>query len=794
MKERDYINLELDKVVEMAVAYAACHESKTTLQEERIQTDTETVRLLLQQTDTLASHLLKNGSLRLSACEGAKDAVLRAHKGGILSMAELLRVAVALQNFRRLHAWFTPGEAPNISLSDLFFSLTPQPVLEENIRASILSEHEMADHASAELADIRRKIRLAENSIRDKLEQVLKNPKQNQYLQENLVSLRNGRYVVPVKSEHRGEIGGVIHDVSQSGGTLFVEPSAVVEANAKILQLKNAEQAEIERILGEFSQEISDISPFFHASYTAMIELDMRLAKAELGLSMRGICPQICENMCFSLQRARHPLLNRDSVVPVDISLGENSDTMVITGPNTGGKTVTLKTAGLLCAMGQMGYLLPAADSSSLCVFKEIYADIGDEQSIEQSLSTFSGHIRNITDILQSAGPRSLVLLDELGAGTDPAEGAALAVSIIERLRALGAHVMATTHYAELKLFALDTPGVQNAGCEFNVETLRPTYRLVVGVPGRSNAFFIGERLGLSSDVIDNARRHLSHEQRRFETVLGQLEEMKREVQEKEDEIEKLRHLADHEMEQARQKQAALIQQGEDELAASRRKAKALSDEVENRAFQLMDEMKRLEKDKRKNETQKAQRAREIARKEAGKIANIGDFEETQEALSFVPLTEVKQGQEVWVPRMNKIAVVTAVADKNNLVQVRIGALRTKLPLSDLSKHTQSGKDKNKGKSQKGHTSLTRHDGVRSPQTELHLLGKTVDEALLETDLFIDHAIMQNLSPVYIIHGRGTGALRTAITQHLRQHKNVASFRLGRYGEGEDGVTVAELK
>ncbi len=789
MNERDYANLEIAKVVALAVPYAACQESKEALCGERICTDSAEVRFLLAQTDALASHLVQNGNPRLSSCKGAKEAVLRAKKGGILSMAELLCVAGALQNIDKLDAWFAKEEVENTPLADLFFTLSPQRTLEKSIRAAILSETEMADNASGELYDVRRKIRIAENSIREKLDKVLKNPNAGRYLQESLVSLRNGRYVVPVKAEHRGEVSGVIHDVSQSGGTLFVEPAAVVEANAKILQLKNAEQAEIERILSDFSADIADVAPFFEASYAAMLELDKRLAKAELGLAMRGICPKVHEEARFALHKARHPLLNKDHVVPVDISLGETCDTMVITGPNTGGKTVSLKTAGLLCAMGQMGYLIPAADTSSICAFREILADIGDEQSIEQSLSTFSGHIRNITDILQKAAPNTLVLLDELGAGTDPAEGAALAVSILERLRALGACVMATTHYAELKLFALDTPGVQNAGCEFNVETLRPTYRLLVGVPGRSNAFFIGEKLGIPKEVIEQAKQHLSHEQRRFETVLGQLEDMKREVHDKEAQIEHLRHLADHQLEAAKQKQEALIRQGEEELAAARRKAKALSDDVENRAYALLDEMKRLEKDKRKSEAQKAQRAREIARKEAAGIAV--PYEEGREMPVFVPLNEVSVGQEVWVPGMQKTATVTALPNKNNLVEVRVGALRTKLPLSELAKSTRSKQPPQRGKS-----TIARKGplGERSPQTELHLLGKTVEEALMETDLFIDSAVMHGLSPVYIIHGRGTGALRAAIKQHLKSHRNVASFRLGTYGEGEDGVTVAELK
>ncbi|MDL2253140.1 endonuclease MutS2 [Ruminococcaceae bacterium OttesenSCG-928-I18] len=792
MNERDYRSIELDKVVEMAVGRAVCPETHARLRAERPFTEIEEVRLLLRQTDAVASCLLKNGNPRISSCEGADLAASRAAKGGVLSMAELLLVAGALRNFSRLDAWFKPGEEGATAVDDLFFTLAPQPALEEEIFGSILSESEMADNASDELYGLRRKIRQAESSIRDKLDAVVKNPGVSKYLQDAIVSIRNGRFVVPVKAEHRGEVGGVIHDVSQSGGTLFVEPSAVVEANAKIMQLRNQEQAEVERLLGEFSQKVADIAPFFEASYDAMLEIDKRIAKAELGLSMNGVCPNVSEQGAFSFVKARHPLLPKDSVVPVDIALGKEYDTMVITGPNTGGKTVALKTAGLLSAMGQMGYLPPMHDTSTLCVFKQILVDIGDEQSIEQSLSTFSGHIKNITGILRVAGRGSLVLLDELGAGTDPAEGAALAVSIIEKLREQGAHTMATTHYAELKLYALDTEGVQNAGCEFDVETLRPTYRLIVGVPGRSNAFFIGEKLGIPSEVIENAKSHMSSEQRRFETVLGQLEDMKREVKEKEEEIERLRYAADHQLEQAKEKRDALIRQGEAELEAARGRAKALADEVETQAYGLIDEMKRLQKDKKAAEAQKAQRAREIAKNEASGLARLARQGEARRPKQYVPLQKVQLGQEVWLPELEKTATVTALPGKNGLVGVRMGAVRTKIPLKEMAEPAKGQKHAET----RGATSTARQGslGERGPKTELNLLGKTVDEALMETDRFIDNAVMSGLSPVYIIHGRGTGALRAAIQQHLRGHKSVASFRLGRYGEGEDGVTVAELK
>ncbi|MDL2324458.1 endonuclease MutS2 [Ruminococcaceae bacterium OttesenSCG-928-A16] len=798
MNKKYLKNIELDKIVEMAVERAVCDEAKQMLLQEAPYTRPDDVRQVLSQTDALASHLLKNGNPRISSCGGASNSVSRAAKGGVLSMAELLAVSGALRNFSALASWFGPGEGISTPVDDLFFAITPQPTLEKAIPEAILSDTEMADTASDELYSLRRKIRVAEGSIRDKLDSVIKNQNNSKYLQEAVVSIRNGRFVVPVKAEHRNEIGGVIHDVSSSGGTLFVEPTAVVEANAKILQLRNQEQAEIERILGEFSEQVAGIAPFFEVSYSAMLEVDKRIAKAELGLAMNGVCPKVNDAQGFSLVKARHPLISKDVVVPVDITLGENYDTMIITGPNTGGKTVSLKTAGLLCTMAQLGYLIPAHDSSTVCVFGQILVDIGDEQSIEQSLSTFSGHMKNITEILRVVDDKSLVLLDELGAGTDPAEGAALAIAVIERLRATGARIMATTHYAELKMFALDTPGVQNAGSEFDIETLRPTYRLVVGVPGRSNAFLISEKLGIPESVIESARAHMSNEQRRFETVLTQLEDLKLEFKEQQDEIERLKYTATHQLEAAQKQRDALIRQGEEELAQARQKAKALADDVQNKAYRLMDEIKQIEKQQRTSNAQKAQRAREIARKDAEDLLQRAAKGETSTPKTFVPLKAAAPGQEVYMPEMDKLATVITGPDKAGLVEIRMGAIKTKVPLAKLSAAPKLQKTEKKPRRMRGAASPTpaaqQTTGIRTPQMEINLLGKTVNEALLETDQFIDAAVISGLTPLYIIHGRGTGALRSAIQQHLRSNKSVKSFRLGQYGEGEDGVTVVELK
>ncbi len=789
--------LELNKIIAHAAGLAVCAEAGQRLRVIEPLTDPDEVRFALVQTDAVSSLLLKNGSPRFGDAEGALQAVGRAVKGGVLSMGELLLVAAALRNFQNLVQWYGISEHDALPVDDLFYALSPQPGLEKAISDAILSPTEMADTASNTLYEIRRRIRAAENSIRDKLDALVKNQATGKYLQEAVVSLRNGRFVVPVKAEHRGEVGGVIHDVSSTGATLFVEPTAVVEANAKIMQLRSQEAAEIERILTGFTEQAAAIEPMFTFSYDAMLSIDMLLAKAQLALEQKAWRPQVTNERWFSLKGARHPLLDPAKAVPVDIALGRDYDTLVITGPNTGGKTVSLKTAGLLCVMAQCGMLIPAHEGSTVCAFSEYLVDIGDEQSIEQSLSTFSGHMKNITGILARASSSSLVLLDELGAGTDPAEGAALAVSIVEELRRRGALVMATTHYAEMKVFALETPGVVNASCEFDVESLRPTYRLSVGVPGKSNAFLISERLGLPAGIIQKANEHLSSEDKRLDSVLAQLDDLKAQLGASQAETERLRGEAERQLESARKKRDALIAQGEQELEAARRKAHEMAQQVQAEAYALTDELRRLQKDDKTAAAQRAIRAREIARREAEKLYTKSDPVH-RPAREFVPLKSVRAGQEVEIAELGQIATVVSLPDKHGMVEVRAGILKTKVPLSGLKspdkRAAQPQKSAKSGMLQRPARTATVDRAERTSSMEINLLGLTVDEALMEADQFIDHAVMSGQTMVYLIHGKGTGALRKAIHTHLRGHKNVQSYRLGRYGEGEDGVTVVELK
>ena len=783
--------LELDKVLARAVQLCACRETKEMMQDLQPCETPEDERYALEQTNAINSLLIKNGSPRFGSVSEVRRVVAHAQKGGILSMGELLEIAATLRNFAGLSQWYGLSEHDMMPTDDLFYSLAPQPVLERQISDSIISPEEMADTASTTLADLRRKIRQTEDSIRTKLDAIIKNSTTNKFLQDAVVSLRNGRYVVPVRAEYRGEVGGVIHDVSSSGATVFVEPTAVVEANARIMQLRAQEQEEITRILSAFSAQVGSLEPQFSYSYDAMLKIDLLLAKARLAIEQGAFMPAVSDTIHFKLNKARHPLIDKKKVVPVDIALGDEYDTLVITGPNTGGKTVSLKTAGLLNAMAQYGFLIPAHESSVVCNFREYLVDIGDEQSIEQSLSTFSGHMKRISGILELAGHGTLTLLDELGAGTDPAEGAALAVSILEQLRRQGSLLMATTHYAEMKVYALETPGVVNASCEFNVETLMPTYKLSVGVPGKSNAFLISSKLGIPQNIIDAARSHMSNDDKRLDSVLAQLDDLKLQLKVAQGDAEKARYEAEHALESAEKKRDELIKKGEQELEDARRRAHDLMQNVQNEAYALTDELRRIQKDEKTNAAQRAVRAREIARKDTETLLKKTDSK-PKPAREFVPLKEVQIGQEVLIAELNQLATVTARPDRNGMVEVRASIMKTKVPLSGLC--VPDKMDKRPAREPRRSSTRVQLDKSRKASMEINLLGYTVDEALAEVDKFLDSGMLRGQQTLYIIHGNGTGALRTAIQKHLRTHKAVKSFRPGRYGEGENGVTVVELK
>ena len=790
--ETSYLKtLELDKIIARAAEGCVCKESREKLLAIEPQCDPDEVRYALEQTDAINSLLIKNGSPRFGGVEGVSQLAARAVKGGVLSMGELLMVAGALRNFQNLVSWYGSSEHDALPTDDLFYALAPQPGLEQQISSAILAPDAMADTASHTLNDLRKKIRATENSIRDRLESMVRNMDTSKYLQESVVSIRNGRYVVPVKSEYRGEVSGIIHDVSSTGATVFVEPQAVVEANARILQYRAQEAQEIERILVAFTGQVAAIEPQFQYSYQAMLDIDVLLAKARLALELKAFKPAVRTDNSFSLIRARHPLIDPQKCVPVDIALGKEYDSLIITGPNTGGKTVTLKTIGLLAAMTQCGLHIPCADGSTMPVFHEIMADIGDEQSIEQSLSTFSAHMTNTVRMLKECDDRSLLLFDELGAGTDPAEGAALAIAIIEHARKCGALIAATTHYTELKVYATTQPGVMNASCEFDVDSLRPTYHLLIGIPGKSNAFAISERLGLPQEIIDDARSRVSTESASMEATIEKLEQV-RQLMER-DRAEAARQL--REAEENRRKserlKAELSVRLEKADEKARRDAERIIGDARRTADEVMRELDALRKmEKTDADHHRANDARAALRRKlnvAEDAAAAAAHPQPRE--KKVSARPVRVGDTVQLRKMGDIkATVTAISADRTLT-LRAGIMNVTAKEQDV--YLLENEKPEAQKFAAAHAASLRNVAAES---EIDLRGMDTMEAVAATERFLDNAVMAKLEKVTIIHGKGTGALRAAVQQSLRKNKAVKSYRLGRYGEGESGVTVVELK
>ncbi|MEG1757007.1 MAG: endonuclease MutS2 [Oscillospiraceae bacterium] len=784
--------LEFDKICSLASAYAICGESRDRILALVPSTDINEVSMSLEITDALSVCVSRNSALQVSSVSDIHEITLRAQKSGILSMGELLKVRAMLKNARLLKSWFDDGFASESAAAQMFYALYEDAQLEREIGDCILSETEMSDDASAQLKDIRRRIINAESSIRDKLDSIIHSTVTQKYLQDSIVTMRGGRFVVPVKQEHRGDMKGLIHDVSSSGATYFVEPEAVVEANNRIQEMRAEEIKEIDRILRRFTDSVSCAASQIKESFNAFIDIDVALAKARYSLSINAVIPKINDSGEIVLIKARHPLIPKKNVVPIDLTLGRKFSSLIITGPNTGGKTVTLKTVGLLSLMAMGGFLIPALEGSEICVFKKVLVDIGDEQSIAQNLSTFSGHMKNIASIIGDADDESLVLLDELGAGTDPAEGAALAIAILDRLRRMSCKVVATTHYGEIKIYALETDNVQNASCEFDIKTLRPTYKLNIGIPGRSNALLIGERLGLDRELLDDARKNINTETRRFEDVLNEIENLKSEASERIELAEMRVTNAENEAKKIIAEAEKIQKTAETELKNAKQRAQQLVTDVSAGAYKLMDEIKLLDKEKDKNRKESLSRARAIANSESLSLLDLADPVEANMADHLEPLTEVKAGDRVYVAQLSQEGVALSAPDKNGSVEVKAGLIKARVNISDLRKPPEM-KKKKQGR-QISVNSATVTNANRTSKSEINLLGLTVEEALMEVDNYIDTALMSHLNTVYLIHGRGTGALRTAIHQHLKNKKRIKSFRLGKYGEGEDGVTVVELK
>ena len=700
-----------------------------------------------------------------------------------------------LRVIRSLSEWRSRSEGVETCLDNFFHALMPNKFLEERILNAILSEDEMADGASPTLQDIRRKIRAASSRVRDRLDQMIRSPRYQKFLQEPIVTQRNGRFVVPVKNENRGEVPGLVHDTSSSGATVFIEPMGVVEANNEIKVLQSKERDEIDRILTELSAEAGSFADSIKASYECAVELNLIFAKAQLAYEMKAAPPLLNDEGVIELRRARHPLIAKEKVVPTDIRLGETFDTLVITGPNTGGKTVSIKTVGLLTLMAMCGLMIPVADQSRISIFTHVLADIGDEQSIEQSLSTFSAHMTNIISILHQADAHSLVLIDELGAGTDPVEGAALAMAILEQLHQQGAKIAATTHYAELKAYALQTPRVENGCCEFDVATLRPTYRLLIGVPGRSNAFAISERLGMGSEVVDRARELVSAENTRFEDVVESLEKSHQALEQEREDARAQRAEAETIRQKAEEQLKSVDKLREREMEQARTQAMRIVEQARRESQAFLMELEKLKKEKEKNQNlaDLARRAKSQMKQHANAMAEVTNpvVAPVIDDADYVLPRPLQVGDAVLIADLDKQATVLTLPDKNGNVEVQAGPLKTRVKLQSL-RLLNAKQRKNQSKSR----TVRRSDSIAqtSVKTSCDLRGKTVEEALLDLDQFLDDCVMTGLNECTIIHGKGTGALRGAVQKHLRAHPMVKGYRLGTYGEGEDGVTMVTLK
>lgn len=785
--ERHFKALELDKILHLLAEETSCDAAAELAQNLRPSTSLSQVKRLLTETDEAHTMMARFGAPSFGGLKDVSNSLRRAEAGGTLNMTELLRIATVLRTLRGIVDWRSKSEGVKSVLDDRFDAIMPNKYLEDRINHAILSEEEMADNASPQLATIRRKIRSASSRAREQLEKMVRSPVTQKYLQDPIITMRDGRFVVPVKAECRGDVPGLVHDTSSSGATVFVEPMAVVEANNEVRVLLSQEQAEMERILAELSAEAGNFASGIISGYKEAVELNLIFAKANLGYKMKATLPLVNDEGKIELKRARHPLIDKEKVVPTDIELGLHFDTLVITGPNTGGKTVSLKTVGLLTLMAMCGLLLPVADNSQISIFNHVLADIGDEQSIEQSLSTFSAHMTNIIKIFEQADASSLILLDELGAGTDPIEGAALAMSILEALRRKGTRIVATTHYAELKAYALQTEGVENACCEFDVTTLRPTYRLLIGVPGRSNAFAISLRLGMDPEIVEHARELVSSENTRFEDVVQSLETSRQRLEEERKEAQRQRLEAEEASRAAKERKDAIDAQADREMEEARRRASELIARTRGQIDAMLNEMEELKKQKNKALT-----AEQKAKLKSGlrALENEADPVRKKDEEAYVLPRPLKKGDPVLIYDIDKKGTVLQPPDKDGKTAlVQAGIIQTRVPVSNLRLLNEKPVKKPQG-------SVTRsvnRANVRAAM-ELDVRGQTSDEALMNVDQFIDSAVLAGINMLTIIHGKGTGALRAAVQQHLKRHPNVKSFRLGTFGEGEAGVTIVELK
>lgn len=787
--------LEYNKITEMLAECCATDGAKARARSLMPSDDFDTVKARQESTDAAKRLINAKGYPSFTAPEGVVASAERAYKGAILSPAELLDVAALLRSARLVLDYINTDKPFETALDLVFSRLLPARELEDKIFRSIISPELIADEASQTLAEIRRKIRLANNKIKDTLQSYVGGVRLK-YLQENIVTMRNGRYVVPVKAEYRNEMKGLVHDTSSSGATLFVEPLSVVEANNELKSLAAEEEAEIERILSSLSRDCAEASTVISLNYHNITELAFYFGAATLAMNMRAERPELTERRIINLKRARHPLIPRDKVVPIDVSVGDEFDTLIITGPNTGGKTVTLKTMGLLALMTQSGLQIPADEGSVMGVFSEVLVDIGDEQSIEASLSTFSSHIVNVSDILKKIGKRSLVLFDELGSGTDPIEGAALATAILEKSAELGALTAITTHYAELKAYALDTPRVQNASCEFDVETLRPTYRLIVGTPGRSNAFIISEKLGISDEIIKRAERLIESENKHFEDVIDRLDTSRIEMERERETAERLRREYESFKAKAEEDLKRKIARSEEEIAKQTLKARQILESARASSefiFRQLEELRKQEDKDKRNEMMLSARE-EVRRRmrESESLMSGIDIRVIAEDENYKLPRPLKVGDRVYVTTIGREGEVTALADKKGQYSVSSGILKTKVTEDKLRLIEGNVKYREEKKPTVSEGKVKK-SSVSTFKPEIDVRGMIGDDAWFVVDKYLDDATLAGIPTVRIIHGKGTGALRAALWKCFKNDRRIKAYRHGEYGEGDAGVTVITL-
>lgn len=791
MNQKTLLKLEYDKIINLLADQASSDSGKRRCKTLLPMTDLEEINTAEEQTAAAFTRIVKKGRPSFSGCYSVEDSMKRLEIGAALSSAELLRICKLAETAGRAKSYGRHDTVDELAdcLDSYFEQLAPLTPLTTEIRRCIIEEDEIGDDASSNLKHIRRSIGMINDKVHSTLTSLV-NGSLRSYLQDPIITMRGDRYCLPVKAEYRSQVSGMIHDQSSTGSTLFIEPMAVVKLNNDLKELYGKEQEEIQIILARLSVDAAEYIEELRSNYTILGELDFIFAKGALALSMNASRPIFNTDGYIHIREGRHPLLDKKKVVPITIMLGKEFDLLIVTGPNTGGKTVSLKTVGLFTLMGQAGLHIPALDRSKLSVFENVYADIGDEQSIEQSLSTFSSHMTNIVSFLQDVDDRSLVLFDELGAGTDPTEGAALAIAILSYLHERGIRTMATTHYSELKVFALSTKGVENACCEFDVETLRPTYHLLIGIPGKSNAFAISSKLGLPDYIIESAKSHLSEQDESFEDLLADLETSRRTIEKEQAEIasykreiEKLKHSLDAKQEKLTEQKERIIKEANEKANAILREAKEVADET----------MKQFRKFGKENiSAADMERERERLRKKMAKTQSDMTLEKKKPKKQHKP-SDFRLGESVKVLSMNLTGTVSSLPDAKGNLFVQMGILRSQVNISDLEiiEEPMTITAKQMRRTSTGKMKMSKSLAV-SP--EINLLGKTVDEAIAELDKYLDDAYIAHVSPVRIVHGKGTGALRNGIHSYLKRQKHVKSYRLGAFGEGDAGVTIVEFK